>query len=476
MSEKEKGNPTSILSEYIAGARYEDIPYDLREDVKIYILDSLGCSIGGLVLKPGKIILDLFEGLGGAAESTVHATGKRIPCVHAAYVNSALANTLDFDDTLIDKAVGHPGATVVHPAIAVAEKVGAGGREIINAVLLGYEISVRVLNALAPTPDRHRQVSGLATYQIFGALTASCALLGLNADQIASAFGLGGFCAPVPSSRKLGTDQRPINWLKNNFGWAAMGGVLSALQVAAGFQGCTDILDGKKGFWVMAGSDRCDFNGITEGLGEHYQLKKISFKPYASCRFTHTTLDAVREIKVKNDISPQDIAKIKVETFYEAYEFKTYRCATVTDAHFSLPHLIALELLGRSPSRGLSEDDLEDEDVVEIAGLVSLELDSKADKLFTEQHLMPSYVTIVMKDGRVFSGSVDVPRGDIRKPLSKEEIKEKFRHIVGPLLGRKETEKIIEDCEHLDKLTGPLRTSAPSVRMAELNLRDRNPK
>ncbi len=449
-------SPTRILSEYIAGKRYQDIPGAVREKAKILILDSLGCSIGGSMLNPGKMILRFFESLGGTPESTVHATGKRIPCIHAAYVNSALANMIDMDDTLIDKGIGHPGATVVLPGLAVAERVGADGKALINAVVLGYEVSVRILNALAPTPERRSQVWGMATFQIFGALTVSCKLLGLDADQIASALGLAGFCAPVPFIRKLGTDQRPTNWLKNNFGWASMGGVMSALQAATGFQGSTCIFDGEKGFWIMAGSDRCDFDELTKGLGEDYRfMDKISFKYYAACRFTHTTLDALRKVKAENAINPKDIAKIRVKTFYEAYKFKTYRGLNIMEAQFSLPYVIALELLDRSPSQGLREEDLEDNDVLRIADLVSLELDPKAEKLFLEKHLMPSYVTIVMKDGRSLSGSEDVPKGDIGKPLSNEELKEKFRNIVGPLFGEAKAEKIINHCENLDRSEAP---------------------
>ena len=453
--------PTGILAEYIAAACYEDIAAEVREKVKILILDSLGCSIGGSMLKPGKMILHFFEGLDGTPESTVYATGKRIPCIHAAYVNSTLSNMLDMDDTLIDKGIGHPGATVVPPALAVAEKTGAGGREVINAVLLGYDVSLRILNGLAPTPERRRQVWGLATFQIFGAVTASCKLLGLNADQIASAFGLAGFCAPVPSVRKMGTDQRPTNWLKNNFGWASMGGVMSSLQASMGIQGSTSILDGEKGFWIMAGSDRCDFDALTQGLGDNYQLEKLSFKRYASCRFTHTTLDALRKIKADNEVSPKNITKIEVKTFYEAYKFKTYRGLNIIEAQFSLPYVIALELLDRSPSQGLREEDLGDNEVLNIADLVSLELDPKADKLFVEEHLMLSSITIWMRDGRVFSGSADIPKGDVKKPLSNEEIQEKFRNIVGPLFGVEKTEEIIEVCKNLDVAKGSFKIPTP---------------
>ena len=452
---------TRILCEYIAAKCYEDIPDEVREKVKILIMDSLGCTIGGSMLNPGKMIINFFEDLGGKPEATVYATGERMPCMHTAYVNSTLCNMLDMDDTLIDKGIGHPGATVVPPALAVAEKIGANGREIINAVLLGYDVSLRILNAMAPTPERRRQVWGLATFQIFGAATVACKLLRLNADQIASAFGLAGFCAPVPSVRKLGTDQRPTNWLKNNFAWSSMGGVMSAFQAAANFQGSTSILDGEKGFWIMAGSDKCDFESMILGLGEDYQLEKLSFKYFASCRFTHTALDALRTIKSDNEINPKDIAKIEVKTFFEAYKFKTYRGLNIIEAQFSLPYVIALELLDRSPAQGLREEDLDDTDVLSIADLVSLELDPKADKLFAEKHLMPSSVTIMMKDGNVFSGSADIPKGDVRNPLSNEEIKEKFRNIVEPLFGWEKTKKIIRICENLDTTEGPFKIPVP---------------
>ena len=455
-------SPTRKLSEYIAAKRYEDIPEEIRERAKILILDSLGCAIGGSMLKPGKMILQFFENLGGTRESSVYATGKKIPCIHAAYVNSALANMLDMDDTLMDKGIGHPGASVVLPALSVAEKLGAGGREIINAVLLGYEIAVRILNALAPTPERRAQVWGMATFQIFGALAVSCKLLGLDADQVASAIGLAGFCAPVPFIRKLGTDERPTNWLKNNLGWASMGGVMSALQAAAGFQGSTSIFDGEKGFWIMAGSDRCDFDALTKGFDKDYQfMDKISFKYYAACRFTHTTLDALKKIKAENNVNPENIAKIEVKTFYEAYKFKTFRGLNIIEAQFSLPYVIALELLNRSPAHGLRDEDLEDNDVLNMADLVSLELDPKAENRFIEKSLMPSHVTITMKDGGSFSGSEDVPRGDIRKPLSDGEIKEKFRNIVRPLFDKTLTEKIIRACQDLDRSKGPWRIPTP---------------
>jgi len=454
----QRKGPTRILSEYIAAKRYEDIPATVREKIKILLLDSLGCSIGGSTLKPGKMILSFFEGLGGINESSIHATGRKIPCIHAGYVNSALSNILDFDDTLIDKGIGHPGATVVHPALAVAEKVSGHGKDILNAICLGYELSVKILNAMAPTPERMKQVWGLATFQIFGAVTASCKLLGFDADRIASAFGLAGFCAPVPFVRKIGTVERPTSWLKNNFGWTSMGGVMSALQAAEGFQGSTYILDGDKSFWIMAGSDQYDFEELTRGLGEDYKfIEKISFKPYAVCRFTHTAIDALKMIKSKHTISPKDIARIKAETFYEAFKFSTYRGLNIIEAQYSLPYVIALELLDRSPSQGLSERDLDDEDVLRIADLVSLEVDPDTERLFVEQHLMPSSITIEMKNGQSVQGKAEIPRGDLRKPLSDEEIIQKFRDIVWPLLGENNAERIIRDCMNLDMSQGPLR-------------------
>ena len=190
------------------------------------MLDSIGCSVGGSRLEPGKIVVEFFEGIGGTPEATVFATGKRLPLMNAVYVNAFLANVLDFDDTYANLA--HPGATVIPPALAVAEKIRANGRRLLTAVVVGYETSLRVGLAIQATPDRYKQVLGLSTWQIVGSAVVAGKLLEFARKQMSNAIGLACVNAPVPCTRKLGLEleERPFAWSKNNYGWAAMGGVM----------------------------------------------------------------------------------------------------------------------------------------------------------------------------------------------------------------------------------------------------------
>jgi 2-methylcitrate dehydratase PrpD len=459
MMRKDDNSPTKILCQYVAQARYEDIPKEVIESTKPYIMDSIGNSIGGSRLEPGKINLDLFESMGGTAEATVMATGKKISLLHAVYLNSFLANVLDFDDTYANLA--HPGATIIPPAFGVAEKIKASGQQLLTAIVAGYETSLRIGLAIVATPERYKQVWGLSTWQIFGATAASGKLLNLDEEQMRNAFGLGGVNAPVPYARKLGLEleERPFAWSKNNYGWASMGGVLGSLLAQKGFLGNRHILDGERGFWVMAGSDRCDFEKLVEGLGEKYLLPNTSFKPYASCRWTHSTVDACLAILEKHGVGPDDVRSVTVKGMYEvAHSLAEKKPKNIIDAQFSIPYLIGLCITGNSPAKGLSEAHLEDSTVQSLAEKVTVEIDPEADRLYFEKAgVMASTVIIETKGDERFEESVLYPKGSPEAPVTSEELREKFLALTTPVVGASKAEKILErvmDLERVEDISG----------------------
>jgi 2-methylcitrate dehydratase PrpD len=448
--QKEIG-PTRALAEYVVKASYDDLPQPVREKAKLYILDSIGNMIGGSALTAAKIILDLFQEMGGKAESTILATGRKIPCMNAAYVNAALSNLLDFDDTYANWF--HPGCTSIPPALAVAEKVGANGKDFINAVVLGYEVSLRVGLAVQPTQARFREVAGLSTPQIFGAVTVAAKLLKLDVEKVITAFGHAGFNAPVPNIRKwgMGLGERPLTWMKNNMGWASAGGVLAAFLAEKGFVGNRSILDGDQGFWVMSGSDQCDFARYTGGFGERYLMVETGFKPYASCRWTHTVLDAVYEILSRTKIEVERVRKIRVRGYSEFVSiFCDFEPAYIIDAQFSIPALVALAVAGYSPAHGLSESHLRDKKVTELMGKIHVEGDAEADKAFAERREVHSTVTIEMEDGEVLEVSKRIPKWEPDQPPSRDELEAKFMDITGPVLGKRKVKKIMDGVRELD--------------------------
>lgn len=443
---------TRALSEYIAKVKFEDIPQNIVEDAKDCILDSLGCAIGGIALQPAKIVIGLFTEMGGRPESSILATGEKLPCIHAAYINSYLANLLDFDDTS-PSPLAHPGATIIPSGLALAEKSGANGRDFIAAVVTAYEAWARIGQSIISSPERQDKVWGMSTHQIFGAAIVASKLLKFDAEQTANALGLAGVSAPVPNCRKLGVEleDRPISWAKNNFGWASMGGILSALLTEKGFTGNKHILDGESGFWLMASSDQCDFDKITHNLGKDYLISQTGFKPYASCRMTHSGLDATVAIVAEHQIDVDKIRHIKVESIPEVVnKFGVNKPVSILDAQFSLPHLIALELLGRSPSKGLSDDNLTDITVQSLAEKVSIEPSLELAEKFRQYGLLSAIVSIELSDGSKFSHRVDIPKWDAASRPTKDELSNKFVHLTAPVIGTDVSETIIGDINQLD--------------------------
>jgi 2-methylcitrate dehydratase PrpD len=446
-------SPTKVLSEYVAEARFEDLPESVVNKAKHCILDSIGCAIGGASTQPGKIIIDFFQRLNGIPESTVYATLKKIPCIHASYINGYLANVLDFDDVYTQ--VSHPGATTVPPAMAVGERNAVSGKDLINAIVLGYEVSLRIAMAITPSPERYKKAWGNSTHQIFGAAVVSSKLLNSDIDQIRTALGLSGVIAPVPHFRKMGLElaERPFSWAKNNYGWACMGGVLAALQAKEGFIGNQYVLDGEKGFWAMAGSDRCDFQGLTSNLGKEYLILNNSFKYYACCGWTHSTLEATRAILVEHPIKSQKVKSVRVKTFFEVVEnLGATRPANIIDAQFSLPHLIALTLVGKPPNQGIKEENLKDPEVINLAEKVVIEIDPTADEIFFQKKEWTSTVVIEMDQGEIFSKSINKAKGDPGMDLSFAEMTQKFMDLAKPILGKGRTESLIQFIKDLEEV------------------------
>lgn len=455
---------TAALAEWLADTPGSIIPAEVREAARWLILDHLACAIGGSTLQPGQILLGLFREQGGTSQASVHATGKQTALLNAVYLNAALSNLLDFDDT---HAIAHPGGTAIPPALGVAEYLDRSGAEVVDAVVFAYEIMLRVQAAGMPSPERYRHVYGLSTWQTLGAAVAAGRLLGLSVDQWRHAFGLAAVNAPVPNMRKLGLEpgERPFSWSKNNYGWAAQGGTLGALLAQRGFVGQTAILDSDRGFWRMAGSDRWDPSSLTEGLGTDWRLPETGLKPYAACRWTHTAVDAVGALRTQHpDLTPERVRHLQLETFYEvANNLNTLDPADIIDAQFSVRHVIALELAGRSARQGLREADLADPLIADLRRRITLvDAPDLSDRYF-RRHEIPARLTLTTVDGQVLTAEVDAPWGDPRHPFEAADRLAKYRALTVPVIGEAASEQFEAGVLNLDEIRS-LRDILPARR------------
>src|SRR5207253_160892 len=247
--QKQRGNTmadeTATLAAYVANLKFEDIPHQVLERAKVLTLDFLGSAMRARRdAESTASLLGMLEALAldGKGGSTVFGDSKTWTPAVAALLNGALGHSLDFDDTHADSSL-HPSAPVVPAAFAVGEMVGASGRDVLTAIVAGYEVCCRLGNALDPTSHYARGFHPTATAGTYGAAAAAGKLFGLSKDQIISAFGVSG-------SQAAGSLQFLVNgaWNKRyQVGAAAMNGVISATLARNDLVGSSESSEGKQG-------------------------------------------------------------------------------------------------------------------------------------------------------------------------------------------------------------------------------------
>jgi len=300
---------TETLASYVAELKYDDIPLEVLERAKVLTLDFLGSAIRARrEAESTPSLLKMLEALALDVKgySTVFGDDKTWTPAVAALLNGALGHSLDFDDTHADSSL-HASAPVVPAAFAVGEMVGASGRDVLTAIVAGYEVCCRLGNALDPTSHYARGFHPTATAGTYGAAAAASKLFGLSHQEIVMAFGVSG-------SQAAGSLQFLINgaWNKRyQVGAAAMNGVIAATLARNGFVGSIESVEGKHGL-LVGYSDDAHPDKAVAGLGSTFETMKIGVKPYPSCRYTHAALDAIIAMRREHNLTPDQIRKVEI--------------------------------------------------------------------------------------------------------------------------------------------------------------------
>ncbi|HEX7882759.1 MAG TPA: MmgE/PrpD family protein [Afipia sp.] len=302
-------NETATLAAYVANLGYDDIPADVLERAKALTLDFLGSALRArreAESTPSLLAMLATLGLDTKGEATVCGDAKTYTPAIAALLNGALGHSLDFDDTHADSSL-HPSAPVVPAAFAVGEIVKASGRDVLTAIVAGYEVCCRLGNALDPTSHYAKGFHPTATAGTYGAAAAAAKLYKLSPEQIVAAFGVSG-------SQAAGSLQFLVNgaWNKRyQVGAAAMNGVVAASLAREGFIGATESVEGKHGLLVGYSDDAHPDKAIA-GLGKIYETMNIGVKPYPSCRYTHAAIDALIAMRREHNLTPENIKSVEI--------------------------------------------------------------------------------------------------------------------------------------------------------------------
>ncbi|UCG82025.1 MAG: MmgE/PrpD family protein [Dehalococcoidia bacterium] len=473
-------NYTKTIVDFVGQTDYSHLPNDVIAQTKRIILDTIGCGIGGYTLDRGKMVTDLARELGGKPEATVLVTGDKVSCTNAAFANGDLCNALDADETFMNS--GHFAATVLAAALAVAEREGASGRDLITAFELGFEVNARLLLSMGvfqvkgEPPDETLEASEAFGYGwiCVGAAVAASKILNLDTEGIAHALGLAGANGTSPSTRKM----TEANWWPmmkyGHYGFASLIGVVSALLAQKGYTGKRDILDGDVGLWRFSGSLGPLWDNLVGGLGEKWWIQEDSIKPYPSCRYTHQALDMFYKIKEEQGIQPDEIENVTVRVGPAAFfvpqlgspslELDPGDPTSQINSQFNMAHLISVAALGYEPGPDWhNADTLRDSGVRELMKKVKVELDfgalgevlrSVKEEPIARWKKCPTSIEVVAR-GEAFKAASDYGKGDpwiADTLMSNDEVKKKFRNLTRNTLPSNKIDNAIELILGLEQL------------------------
>jgi 2-methylcitrate dehydratase PrpD len=425
---------TETLAEYIACLRPENITAAAREMAKRCILDLIGTAAAGFETSAARTIRNASTQAFVNGSSTVWFSRLCLQASPAAMVNSAAASALDLDDGH-RAAGGHPGASVIPAALAITEEVEAGVEELLAAIVVGYEVGIRIASA--------RNFTSLDTLSTgrwcsYGAAAAGGLLRKMQPQKLAEALAIAGVQSPGLSAS--GYSSVMGNNVKEGIPWSTLTGLVALDLADHGFTGPTDILD-HPSYYAR--------EKIIENLGSGFAIEKVYFKPYSCCRWSHSALDALLGLMADYTIAPREIHKVEVHTFSRALRLNNYFDPdSLESAQYSIPFcLAAAALLGGQALLPMQAQVLARPDLVAFAKRVELHMDPDLDPAFPDK----APARVILRTGRGdYERLVIDALGDSANPLDLPRLESKFRTLTAGLLAPQAQEEMVAAITELD--------------------------
>jgi 2-methylcitrate dehydratase PrpD len=423
--------PSRALAEFVGKMRAEDIPPPVQARAKACLLDWIGAALSGKGSATDRSLTPVIGQLGGRGRATLIGRRAGVSPALAALYNGTVAAVTEIDD-VHDLVSLHPGVGVIPAALAMAEEFGASGRSLLTAIVLGYDVAVRV--ARAAGESHYRMWHSTGTCAGFGAAAAAGKLLGLESDGLLMALGLAGTQA-AGLWESLTTSAVSAKHLHS--GKAAFHGVLSALLAQHGFQGSPTILEGPRGFLAATASAAPrEVAGLADALGTPFLIGQNFFKKYACCKACIEGIDGILSLMARSGLPPAEISRVVVELIPDNYRLVHNPAPNhPEEAKFSIQFCLALAAVtGGARVHDFSATMLQDPRI--LAWMQKVEVVS-APALPVRARL-----TAYRPDGT--TASVE----PLLQSLGPTEVRGKFRDVAGPLLGSKATEALVAvvDC------------------------------
>lgn len=434
---------TEALAAFATKLTYDDLPAEVVEKAKLLIRDSLGNQLAASsIAEPARVAHSLVAEFGGAPQATVTGYGTRLPVPFAALINAMLGHGIELDDAH-GQALTKSGSLLVPSVMTAGEYLHRSGADTIVAAVVGYELMVRL--GLAVNPGNRSR--GFHTTGTVGAIASAAAAgkqLRLPAEQMADALGLGAMqAAGIQAYLDYPCMAKPLSP-----GKAAFNGTLAAMLVAKGYTGPRQALESREGFF-SAYTDAADPDQLLVNLGSDFKIMEVGFKPHAACRYAHGPIDAAQEIRNSHRVQAGDINSVTVHMGELAIrQSGRSNVPNLNAAMGSTPFGVALALL--RGLNGLGDYDLgfKDERVHRVAQSVRL-VPEPSYGLMGRQ----AVVEVKLRDGRVFTHSVNGPKGEPQNPMTGKELEEKFLGLAALVAGPDRAQQISDAVMTLENVT-----------------------
>ena len=442
------------LADYACAIRFEDLSKDVVHEVKRRVIDSLGCALGAWKEEPCAIARKVASDFSTEEGSTIIGTNHKAPPDWAAFANGCCIRYFDYNDTYLSKEPAHPSDNI-SAALAVAESVGASGRELITAIALAYEVQCRFCDAASIRARGWDHV----TYGAFSTALASAKLMKLDSKRTRHAVNIAGVAGAAMRQARVG---ELSHWKGVAFANAARHGVFSALLARAGMTGPGPIFEGQMGFEKQLGvslgnvAEKFAVPFAKTGDGPASMILRTSIKFWPAEYHSQSTIEAA--LFLRNQIGGVEVKSMRIESHDASVDIigsepEKWRPETRETADHSLPYITAIALIdGEVTEKQFQPERFSDPKIWKFLENVKVERNAELSALYPDA--VANIVHVDLVDGRRLTKRVDYPLGHAKNPLKDLQVEEKFNVLVDPMLGSDRARKIIDIVWKLDAATG----------------------
>ena len=438
------------LATYAAGLTFDKLTKEAVHETKRRVIDSFATAVGAMPSDAYAIARKCAARVSSNPGASVLGGG-RSSVEWATFVNGLLIRYLDFNDTYLSKEPAHPSDNLA-AVFAVGEAVGAGGRELITAAVLAYEIQCRFCDAASLRKHGVDHV----TYGAISAAVAAGKLMNLDVPRLTHTVGLAGVCNVALRQTRSG---ELSEWKGCAFANAARNGVFAATLAAEGLSGPSPIFEGDLGFFKLVSREPFDPAPFGAELGNQdgFMINKTYIKFWPAEYHSQSAIDAAIQIReeLRGDVS--GVTAIDIDTFEASYNIigkypEAWTPKTRETADHSLPYCTAAALHdGDVYLESFDEKHFTDPALVAFTGKVKVNHDAKLDPRYPKG--IPNRLTVTLTDGRKLVREVEFPRGHAGNPMTDAEVETKFRRTVEPRYGKAKADAILARCWDFENLT-----------------------